>query len=679
MAQPKPHCSNYSLRTAFEVTKGYPAVRRVPALVAAVALAVTGPIPAASGAASGQVSIPQSHPVWATPSAKVGDAPTGQRLTFRVYLQMRDQNAAESVARAVSDPKSPSYHRYLSPDQVRSQFAADPQTVDSVRNWLSSAGFTLAAEPANNAYVEATGTVDQAQRAFGVHLGEYSVQGLTLRAADQELTVPAALASSVLGVIGVDQATNLLKPNNTVLDATTPKAGGSATPGTVPPPAGFRNAPPCGQFYGQITDTTDPAFNGTQLPYAPCGYVPSQLRSAYGIDGAVEQGIDGRGTTVAIVDAFASPNLQADAAHYAELNDPSHPLKNNQFREMLFPDNTALEAPDQCDAAGWYSEQTLDVEAVHAMAPGADILYVGGSDCQNMSLDKALDSVVAGHLADLISNSYGNLGEGVPADEVQAFEMIAQQAAMEGIGLYFSSGDSGDETLNLPQPSPDFPASSPWVTAVGGTTLGVGSDGKTVVQTGWETGRSVLSGSKWGPVSFTSGAGGGTSRLFAEPFYQQGVVPDTLARKNQTGNNRGRVVPDVSMDADPTTGMLIGETQTFPEGAHYDQFRIGGTSLASPLLAGVMADSDQMVGFHHGFLNPALYQFGSSTSAVTDVQHVDGGVVRVDFNDRVDNAQGTTTSVHTFDFQKQAIQTAPGYDNVTGLGVPNGGTFLNMQ
>jgi subtilase family serine protease len=193
------------------------------------------------------------------------------------------------------------------------------------------------------------------------------------------------------------------------------------------------------------------------------------------------------------------------------------------------------------------------------------------------------------------------------------------------------------------------------------------------------SGRSVLSGSKWGPVSFTSGAGGGTSRLFAEPFYQQGAVPDTIARKNQTGNNRGRVVPDVSMDADPTTGMLIGETQTFPDGVHYDQFRIGGTSLASPLLAGVMADSDQMVGFHHGFLNPALYQFGPSTSAVTDVQHVDGGVVRVDFNDRVDNAQGTTTSVRTFDFQKQAIHTAPGYDNVTGLGVPNGGTFLNMQ
>jgi subtilase family serine protease len=652
-------------------------VRRVPALAAAVVLAVAGPIPAAS-AATGQVAIPQSQPLWATPTAKVGDAPTGQQLTFRVYLPMRDQNGAAATARAVSDPKSPSYHQYLSPDQVRSLYAPDQQTVATVRNWLSTAGFTLSNEPANNAYVEATGTVDQAQRAFGVHLGEYSVQGMTLRAADRELSVPSTVAPSVLGVIGVDQSTNLLRPDNQVDGSGAPSASTNATPGTVPPPAGFRNAPPCSQFFGQQIDTTDPAFNGTQLPYAPCGYVPSQLRSAYGIDGAVAHGIDGRGTTVAIVDAFASPNLQSDATQYAALNDPSHPLKKNQFRELLFPDNTALEGPDQCDAAGWYGEQTLDVEAVHAMAPGANILYVGGSDCQDVSLDKAVNAVVAGHLADMVSNSYGDLGEGLPADEIQAFQTIAMQSALEGIGLYFSSGDSGDESLNLPQPSPDFPASSPFVTAVGGTSLGVGADGRTVVQTGWETGRSVLSGSKWGKVSFTSGAGGGTSRLFAEPFYQQGVVPSQLAKKNQTGDQRGRVVPDVAMDADPTTGMLIGETQTFPEGAHYDQFRIGGTSLASPLLAGVMADSDQTAGFHHGFLNPALYEFGPATSAVTDIQHVDGGLVRVDFNNSVDSSQGTTTSVRVFDFQGLTIQTAPGYDNVTGLGVPNGTAFLTM-
>jgi subtilase family serine protease len=631
--------------------------------------------------AAEQSVVPQSHPQWASPQAKVADAPSSQKMTFRVYLRMRDQDGAESTARAVSDPNSPSYRHYLSPGEVLARYAAEGTTVKSTRDWLTSAGFSIGDVPANNAYVEVTGTVDQTQRAFGVHLGEYSVRGKTLRAPDQDLTVPTSLSSSVLGVIGVDQASALLTPSHVGGPddvSSTPGISTYATPGTVPPPNGFRNSPPCGAYFGQKTDTTDPAYAGTQLPYAPCGYKPAQLRSAYGIDNAVAHGIDGHGTTVAIVDAFASPNLYADAAEYARRNDPSYPLRRSQYHQIVFPANPDLEGPAGCDAAGWYGEQTLDVEAVHAMAPGANILYVGGSDCQDISLDKALNMIVSGHKADLVSNSYGDLGEDIPADLVRVFEQIAQQSALEGIGLYFSSGDSGDDSRYLPQPSPDFSASSPWVTAVGGTSLGVGEDGQKVLETGWETSRSRLTNGTWGPVAYQYGAGGGTSRLFPEPFYQQGVVPDELARANQTGNQRGRVVPDISMVGDPNTGMLIGMTQTFPEGVAYGEYRIGGTSLSSPLLAGVVADSDQLVGFHHGFLNPALYLFSSHTPAITDVTHVDGGVVRVDYINGLDASAGLSTTVRTFDYPNLTIHTTPGYDNVTGLGVPNGFAFLAL-
>ncbi len=109
----------------------------------------------------------------------------------------------------------------------------------------------------------------------------------------------------------------------------------------------------------------------------------------------------GQGVTVAILDAFASPNLFKDARQYANQNDPGHPLRANQFSELILPTNPQLEPPDQCDAAGWYGEQTLDVEAVHAMAPGANILYVGASDCLDISLDKALNQVVSKHLAQI--------------------------------------------------------------------------------------------------------------------------------------------------------------------------------------------------------------------------------------------------------------------------------------
>jgi subtilase family serine protease len=436
-------------------------------------------------------------------------------------------------------------------------------------------------------------------------------------------------------------------------------------------------------------DTTDPAYGGgfpNPLPYAPCGYTPTQLRSAYGLSSLVDGGNAGQGVTVAIVDAFASPTIFRDAQQYARNNDPAHLWTKSQFSQIVFHRTSKLAGPDQCDANGWYGEETLDVEAVHAMAPGANVLFVGGSDCLDASLDTALNQVVANNLAQIVSNSYGDLGEDVPADEVAAFDSISESAVAQGIGLYFSSGDDGDEVATLGgPPTPDFSASSPWVTAVGGTSTGIGQNGSIVLQTGWETGKSTRTGlsanPRWVPAApgaYLYGSGGGTSRLYAEPAYQVGVVPSALAKKNQSSPGAlGRVVPDISMDADPTTGMLVGETQVFPDGTYYDQYRIGGTSLASPLFAGFMAVADQSTSVRHGFVNPVLYMDEAGTDGVIDVTHVNMAAVRVDYRDGVDSADGVTRSVRTFDFTDLAIHTTKGYDDTTGLGTPNGQAFID--
>jgi subtilase family serine protease len=663
-------------------------VRKTPAIV--VALAVAGGLAAAipAAAADGPATIPQSHPQWATPKSKVADVAAASSVTFRVYLKTRNEAGAEALAKAVSDPTSSAYGHYLTPSQVKAQFAPTSAEVDSVRGWLSTSGISVGSVPSNNAYVEATGSAAKVAKAFDVQLGEYTVRGERLRAANTDLSVPSTLASSVLGVIGVDQAESLMKPMSVggPTDVGTSSAtarvnavSDSATPGVVPPAAGFRNSQPCGAYYGQKIDTTDPKFQGKALPYAPCGYVPSQVRGAYGVDGTVAAGVNGKGVTVAIVDAYASPTLYSDASTYAKRNDPAHPLLASQFSEQVAPPTPGTEDDSVCGASGWYGEQTLDVEAVHAMAPGAHILYVGGADCEDLTLDSSLNSIVAAHSANIVSNSYGDQGEDLPASEIQAFNQIAVQAVTEGIGLYFSSGDDGDETINLDQPEPDFSASDPWVTAVGGTSLGIGKNNKAVVQTGWESGKATLSGNAWTPAAYLYGAGGGTSRLFPQPFYQKGVVPTALAKQNQTGSTLGRVVPDISMLADPNTGFEIGITQTFPDGVYYDQYRIGGTSLASPLMAGMMADSDQLDHYHHGFINPLLYQFTSRTPAITDVQPASGGVVRVDYVNGVDASGGLTKSVRTFNDPDQTIHTTKGYDNVTGVGVPNGLLFLALS
>ncbi len=642
--------------------------KRVAALLVMVtAMGATTSFAASPALAGDRHQLPGSHPRWATPANRVATTSGGTTISFRVYLNLRDRAAAEAAAAAVSTPGTAGYGAYLTPEQVRARYAPSAAAVANVRSWLASAGFAVGAAPDNNLYLPAVGTAAQVQKAFGVGLNNYRVSGKVVRGEDAELSVPAEIGGLISGVAGIDDARSLMKPRT---------AG--QTPSVAPPSTGFRNAPPCSAYWAQKRDTTDPAYPGYRnpLPYAPCGYTPPQLRDAYGLSSLTAQGKDGRGTTVAIIDAFASPTLYADAAEYARRNDPGHPLHAGQFHELVLPENADQE--EVCGASDWYGEQSLDVEAVHAMAPGANVLYVGASDCNDPSLIVALNAVVSRNLAQVVSNSYGDFGEDVPAGEVPAYQAVAIEAALQGIGLYFSSGDDADEVANLGSPQADFPGTVPWLTAVGGTSVGIGKSGKRILETGWENGISELAGSVWDPAppgEYLYGSGGGTSTLFAEPAYQKGVVPDLLARENQSGGRRGRVVPDISMVGDPNTGMLIGQTQTFSDGVYYDQYRVGGTSLSSPLLAGYIAVGDQLSGHRHGFINPAIYRIGVG-GPIKDVTHETGADVRVDFVNGENATDGLDTSVRTFDFPNLTIHTTTGYDNVTGLGTPADASLL---
>ena len=217
-------------------------------------------------------------------------------------------------------------------------------------------------------------------------------------------------------------------------------------------------APPCGQFYGQKFDTTDPSFGAgflDPLPYVGCGYTPAQMRAAYGTTGLVAQGDTGAGQTVALIDAYASPTLLSDAQTYARRNDPGHPLAASQFSEI-----TARSFGDvgSCSASGWYGESALDVEAVHAMAPGAHILYVGTKDC-NLPLYDALRTVVDRHLADIVTASWSDEAGDVTDDAGRraSVDNTLVMAASTGVSVVFASGDDGDEYANTGDVAPDYP------------------------------------------------------------------------------------------------------------------------------------------------------------------------------------------------------------------------------
>src|SRR6202000_776713 len=143
---------------------------------------------------------------------------------------------------------------------------------------------------------------------------------------------------------------------------------------------------PCSAYYGQKTATDKPSAYGKKQPYTVCGYVPQQYQSAYGESALLRAGVDGRGVTVAITDAYAAPTILADAQKYNQVHGQPA-FKSGQFSQIP-PAADGYDMIQQCGPQGWYGEETLDVEAVHAMAPGAKIVYVGASDWES-GLDDA--------------------------------------------------------------------------------------------------------------------------------------------------------------------------------------------------------------------------------------------------------------------------------------------------
>ena len=662
----------------------------------ALPVAVSPPVGASP---SSMVKLSGSQAPAASRTTRVGAVAGNSPVGFQVVLAPRSPAAAQKFAEAVSTPGSDVYHHYLSASQWEARYSPTAAQVASVTTWLRQAGLDVGTVSADRMTVAASGTAAQVERTFATTLSLHDVGGRTLRLADTGLSVPADLAGVVVGASGVSQT---MATPDLVTDGPVAGAGSDAAQ-----PPGFRTAQPCGTYYGQQTDTVRPPYGHgypSPAPYAVCGYTPPQIRSAYTLPDRKAGGADGRGVTVAVIDSYVSPTLLADAAQYAAVEDPGHPYSATQFRELL---PASFDARAQCQATGWYGEQTLDVEAVHATAPGAKILYVAAADCFD-SLFTSLQTVIDGGLANVVTDSWGDDGGDLLDDAATRtwVDGMLSMAAGTGISVLFSSGDNGDEFTTLGLTSADYPASSPWATAVGGTTLEVGATGHRTGETGWSTDRSYLCDQQtlgqfgctaktfgtWTPPTGDGGSGGGTSYDYTQPAYQSGVVPIRLATRNSplTGNVPYRVVPDISMDADPGTGFLVGETQTFPSGTHYATYRIGGTSVSSPLFAGAVAIADQVAGAPLGFLNPALYAL-HTTAPLSIYDTVPTGPQdqsRVDYADSLTSRQGYLYSTRLIDYQGREtycdgtgncakrlvdLSVLPGYDDMTGLGAPSAG------
>jgi subtilase family serine protease len=656
-------------------------LRVVSAAVAAGALAL-GTLAVATAAQAGTTrrAIADTHPSWAVAAKRLSSQASGT-VNAKVYLAPSNASALAGAVAAVSNPKSADYRHFWSAARIRAEFAPSASEIAGVRSWLTSAGLSVTRTNTNIAgsYLAVRGSVAAASKAFGVTFATYrGPGGQAARAPEQTATAPASVAGSVLAVAGLDTAKSQIKP-------------------ALPPPGpNYWLAGQCSTYYGQKVATNKPKAYGSFQPWTNCGYSPAQVRGAYGVTSATT----GAGQTVAIVDAYSSPTMLSDANQFATVEGDTG-FTAGQYQQFKAAPYT-LAAANECDAQGWYGEETLDVESVHGMAPDANVRYVGAGSCLDSDLAQADALIVNRSLASIVSNSWGEPAQYSTIGDV--FDSIFQLGALRGIGFFFSSGDSGYEA---PGEDPfsggrqvDFPTSSPYVTSVGGTSLAIGATNNYQWETSWGTLLDPLvytkAGKKWQytppgkyPAWYDGSGGGGVSTVYAQPPYQAGVVPTSLAESLPNGTTSSspmRVIPDVSALADPSTGIAVGQTTLQPDGKNYafSLSRIGGTSVACPVFAGIEADAQQALGSSIGFANPSIYSLDTSDGYTSPSPA---------FNDVTDHPLGPgflaeVRSNYTNPYTKQGplltylrtlglngtgadrLRAVAGYDDATGVGSP---------
>jgi subtilase family serine protease len=567
--------------------------------------------PVASAAAADRVLV-ANVPRALTHAQRIGAAPAADRMRVGFVLAHPHPEAEDTLLRGLFDRSSPSYHRFVTPAQYTKRFGVPAGTRRDVRAWLAGGGLRVEHVTGAGDYVLASGTVAQVQALLKTSIGRYQAGGRTFEANDTAPAVPEALP--IYAVLGLDSS----RRHRTMADL-------SGTQGT--PDIGAQS--------------------------------PEVLRSVY----EHPAGITGQGTSVAILGNGATDSVIADLHAF----DSEHGMAPLPVDVVHVPANG-----DFSDTSG-NLEWNIDMQAIHGMAPGIsrEVLYFApsladseltaalgawvndpnGPPIMNASLGECEEIPVLNPILNnpLLNPVNGNnnpnalpVSQAVSQASEPATTQLLQQAVMEGRSFFAASGDNGSSctvvypgangVANEGVPLTSDPANTPFTTGVGGTVLY--SDGNE------PAGRSLERAWEY--------SGGNSSPFIRAPDYQQGVGnlsrPCAVDRNGQPSNTGQlcRGVPDVAA----LSGDALGNGYTIVSDGQ--DAGGGGTSLSSPLWAGMWADvlSTAPPGATYGFANPAIYAIAK-----------DSGRYAAAFTDITAGANGLNPAL-------------PGYDYVTGFGVP---------
>ena len=612
----------------------------------------------------------------ANAAAPMDAAPTAATnvITTSIILNVTDPQGLANYVQATLTPGDRHFHRFLTVREFREQFAPPDSEIRQFVSYLQSFGISINKIYADHLDITVTGTAEQLNAAFSTQLQDYVKNGRRFHRPTSKFSMPGSFAQLVLAVPGLSNESGRFHPMNLRMK---PAVGSP------------------GQAAGKYPPVTWPQ-NGTATGI-PGDYTVGDVANFYQVNPLYQAGIKGQGRTVGIM--TLANFREADA--YAYWRNIGLQVKPNRITKVAVDGGTPI-------AAGVGDDETsLDVEQSGGLAPQADVRVYIAPNTNNGFID-LFYTAASENVADTVSISWGLPEEfyfaaangGVDfTGQMLAVDQALMEAAAQGQSVFTAAGDSGAYDVNRslpvpffnPQLSVDYPASDPYITAAGGTTMkGLQRyslpDGSTfdinIAQEqvwGWDYLIPLCSALGFDPVSCGiefGGGGGGVSSFWPLPYYQQTVsgITQTQPGQSLTCNTAaacaalglsgtppqtlltlpagfaGRNLPDLSLNADPQTGYVLVDCTDFPRPANPGCAAtfFGGTSFVAPQLNGITALVVQTSGSRVGLLNPVIYT----------VQSVFGYGSNKPFNDIT---AGDNWFYHGI----------PGYDNGAGIGTLN--------
>ena len=662
------------------------------AVLGLATIAATGAFASAqASAASGPATTPRlatlGNSLPATTDPQTGTF-SAAGMTVEVVLAPRNAAGLARELRAVYSPGSPLYHRFLSRGQFDRMYAPTSAERASVTAYLTGAG--LRVDPAGSPFlIRVTGSSAQLTAAFHTRLSTFvDPKGIRYFSNSRAMSVPASIVADIQGVVGM---TNTVREHSMIVRPLAKPAVRAAAA-----KASASQAASCETGYVTTAQFFNLVNNGTGFPYGygggpGCsGLTPSQTNSIYGAP-APSPRTQGAGVTAAVFElsAYQAPDIDTWASMFYG---PDYTPRLTNINVDGGPLAPVCPSGDTCPAA-WQgyagdTEVDADIETTLAVAKDANlIVYNAPNDYTGQTELDEYTAIANQDVASTISSSWGVCENDVTAGMAQAENTVFEQMALQGQSMFNSAGDTGafgcirsDGTSIVDQADP---ASQPWVTSVGGTSLEGDNPGTNPhpgypakgTETVWNvdnlcsgqpaaTDNDQLGGIFW--CTNTGAGGGGSSQYWGRPFYQRGpgvnnantaYANGTTACALASTGTPCREVPDISANADEYTPYAEyctgGASTPYSECAAYSGwFGIGGTSLSTPLWAAVIADRDGFQGRRTGNINPLVYSWLRTDPGkyLTDITGV-GALQQAATNNGV-------------------YPTTPGYDEATGAGTP---------